>query len=178
MRTCDIEGCDQKHLAKGMCRRHYERAANGYNMDKPYVPKRTGCDIDGCDRPHYAKGMCNPHWQQARQGRSGPLRDTHGERWTRLYRIWSLMKGRCDNQNLSMYRYYGGRGITYTSEWATFMPFHDWAYANGYADPAPGTPTGDALSIERIDPDGDYCPENCEWIPMRENSRRRQHARA
>lgn len=82
---------------------------------------------------------------------------------TRLYNIWGGMKQRCKNQNSDKYEWYGGRGIKVCNDWQKFIPFRDWALANGYTD---------ALTIDRIDNDGNYEPENCQWITQSENSRK------
>lgn len=74
---------------------------------------------------------------------------------SRIYRIWRLMKARCANPKLEDYPRYGGRGIKVCDEWVDFQAFHDWAVSNGYSDD---------LSIDRIDPDKNYCPENCRWV--------------
>lgn len=73
----------------------------------------------------------------------------------RLYGIWSGMKDRCFNANNTNYHRYGGRGITVCEEWKKdFVPFRDWAWANGY---------NDSLSIDRVNNDGNYEPTNCRW---------------
>jgi len=84
---------------------------------------------------------------------------THGESKTRLYNIWFGMKKRIFNKKDGEYHNYGARGIKLHKEWIQFVPFRDWAIQNGYKD---------NLSIERKDPNKNYCPINCSWIPMNE----------
>lgn len=100
----------------------------------------TSC---GCLRSYYAR----------------QVRNCHGEATTRLYKEWGRLRNRCYNKNSHDYNRYGGRGIKVCDEWDTFWPFREWALANGYTD---------ELSLDRIDVDGDYCPENCRWITMSE----------
>lgn len=90
---------------------------------------------------------------------------------SRLYRIYHGMKQRCYNENSASYHRYGGRGIKICSRWLGklgFQNFVQWALANGYADD---------LTIDRIDNDGDYEPENCEWITLGLNSSRAQNVK-
>jgi len=84
-------------------------------------------------------------------------RHGYGNASSPTYRTWAAMKRRCDNPNVSNYRYYGGRGIAYDPAWAYFKNFlHDM-----------GERPLDA-SLDRIDPNGNYCKDNCRWATLRE----------
>lgn len=83
-------------------------------------------------------------------------KEQHGGRYTRLYNIWLNMKQRCSNPKASHYEYYGGKGVSVCEEWKkSFSTFRDWPLSNGYED---------GLTIDRIESDKDYCPENCRWV--------------
>lgn len=91
----------------------------------------------------------------------------HGQHGTRLYHIYDSMKARCYNKNNTAYKYYGKRGITICDEWLNdFMTFYNWAMNNGY---------NDTLTIDRINNDGKYGPNNCRWVDVTSQNNNRRN---
>jgi hypothetical protein len=78
------------------------------------------------------------------------------------------MHNRCRNPHVQRYPEYGGRGISVVHEWDSFVPFRDWAIANGYDD---------TLQIDRINGNGPYAPNNARWVTAKLNSRNRRSSR-
>lgn len=102
----------------------------------------------------------------AERGKTANL--THGGYYDRLHRVWSGMLTRCRNSNHPEFHRYGGRGITVCAEWEkSYQAFKEWAYSHGYEDKAPYM----ECTIDRIDFDGNYCPENCRFISSKEQNR-------
>lgn len=102
----------------------------------------------GCLFIDKAKTMSQTHLQK------------HGKSNTRIYHVYTEIKARCFNQNNNSYKYYGARGITMCDEWRNdFGLFYDWAIKSGYRE---------GLTIDRIDVNGNYCPENCRFVSMQE----------
>lgn len=102
----------------------------------------------------------------------GIANKTHGLSKTRLYKVWDGMHQRCYNPKNSRYKNYGAKGVKICKEWKEdYLAFYEWAMSHGYDSNAPRG----CCTIDRINPFGNYEPQNCRWVSMKiQNANKRR----
>ena len=130
------------------------------------------CKIDGCEKTVHCGGVCQMHYRRFKKnGDYGPpvpvMNSGLVKQYPQEHRAWQGAKGRCLNPNDKAYKSYGGRGIRVCEQWARPDGFYYFLQDMG---PKPHP----EYSLDRIDVNGDYCPENCRWTtPMVQSVNRR-----
>lgn len=88
----------------------------------------------------------------------------------RLYHVWHTVKRRCEDENDKSYQYYGAKGVKLCNEWHDYNIFREWALSHGYNENASQW----ECTLDRINPYGNYEPQNCRWIPMSEQNKNKR----
>lgn len=161
MRTvCTVTGCQAAERAKGLCNKHYLRVWSHGSTESRSVSGRlrdagiTTCSEQGCERQIKTKGMCYNHYVRRWWSQRGAVTS------------WISMMERCYRPTNGSYRNYGARGVIVCARW------HE--VENFLADMGK-RPEG--TSIDRIDPYGDYTPENCRWASQSQQQHNKRGTR-
>lgn len=113
----------------------------------------------------------------AAKSKTGKSHKVHGDSqrgdFFRLYKVWLHMRERCNNSHAPNYKYYGGRGISVCEEWNDFEKFKEWSIFSGYSSKS----KYGQCTLDRVDVNGNYEPENCRWVDMKTQARNRRNSK-
>lgn len=148
MKKCSVEGCKEKHHGRGYCLQHY-------NVKRALGELSNG-ECKKCKKPIYVKGFCRQHYHEYLKSNASDIakQQTHGMSKTSEYGAWISIQDKCYRKSHPSYKYYGAIGIKVCDRWrGNFLNFIEDM----------GMKSSPDLTIERLNPYGDYTPENTVW---------------